>query len=450
MHSWWGRYYVGAVIVAGFAILAAAIWDVATVPRGPSWLVLAVLTLMAGSFPIKVPGVPALIYVSEAFVFTIVLLHGAAPAVVAFTLAGFVVTLSRQKREPFRVAFNMAEPAISIGAAAQAVRLSGVPAAGAHFQGMALPLAGMAALYFLLNSWLNALAVQAETGQPAYRVWSQHFLLLSLNCFAGASVALVLATQSGAGAVGAMVPLLVVVYLAFRAAMGRVADSNAHLRELNELYLSTLETLAMAIDAKDQPTHGHIRRVQKLAVGLARKLGVTDPKEIEALRAGALLHDIGKIGVPEHILNKPGKLTPEEYDRMKLHAGIGGQLLSQIRFPYPIAPIVRHHHEHWDGSGYPDGLSGTGIPLGARIMSVVDCYDALTSDRPYRAAMPEPSALEFVGSQKGTMFDPLVVETFMRVHAELAHDARDHEEHSALADLLRPPSAGLAANTVNP
>ena len=143
--------------------------------------------------------------------------------------------------------------------------------------------------------------------------------------------------------------------------------------KLNTLYLSTIETLATAIDAKDEVTHGHIRRVQLGAMGLARELGVKDTETLKALEAAALLHDTGKIAIPEHILNKPGKLTPAEYDKMKLHAPIGAEILSAIDFPYPVVPMVRHHHENWDGTGYPDRIAGTDIPIGARILSVVDC-----------------------------------------------------------------------------
>ena len=153
------------------------------------------------------------------------------------------------------------------------------------------------------------------------------------------------------------------------------------------MYLSTIETLAHAIDAKDQVTHGHIRRVQHQAMRLARALGIEDDVELRAIEAASLLHDMGKLAVPEHILNKPGKLTHTEFEKMKLHSTIGADILSSIDFPYPVVPIVRHHHEHWNGGGYPAGLKGEEIPLGARILSVVDCFDALTSDRPYRPKM---------------------------------------------------------------
>ncbi|HTH26109.1 MAG TPA: HD domain-containing phosphohydrolase, partial [Vicinamibacterales bacterium] len=172
-------------------------------------------------------------------------------------------------------------------------------------------------------------------------------------------------------------------------ALGRVEDAVNHVEEVKKLYLSTIETLATAIDAKDQVTHGHIRRVQRFALGLAQKVGVKDLVQLQALEAAALLHDMGKIAVPEHILNKPSKLTAGEFEKMKLHASVGADILSSINFPYPVVPIVRHHHENWNGTGYPDNLRGTEIPLGARLLAVVDCFDALTSDRPYRTRLSD-------------------------------------------------------------
>src|SRR6184192_1200302 len=192
---------------------------------------------------------------------------------------------------------------------------------------------------------------------------------------------------------------------------------------LNKLYMSTIETLAMAIDAKDQITHGHIRRVQLYAVGLAKHLGVVDANLIKAIEAAALLHDMGKLAVPEYILNKPGPLTPAEFEKMKLHASVGADILSAIDFPYPVVPIVRHHHESWDGTGYPDRIKGTDIPIGARILSVVDCFDALTSDRPYRPAMSDEEALRILNDRRGSMYDPLIVDTFTHIYREIAPPA---------------------------
>jgi diguanylate cyclase (GGDEF)-like protein/putative nucleotidyltransferase with HDIG domain len=282
----------------------------------------------------------------------------------------------------------------------------------------------MAILYFLLNSVLVAWAVAFEKHVSALSVWRENFLWLSLNYFSGASVAALLLPYlqpeqpEFARVVGVLLPLLLISYLTFKTAMGRVDDANRHLKELNHLYLSTIETLAMAIDAKDQITHGHIRRVQVHAVALARAVGVREEKQIRAIEAAALLHDMGKLAVPEYILNKPGPLTPAEFDKMKLHASVGADILSSINFPYPVVPIVRHHHESWNGTGYPDGLSGTAIPMGARILSVVDCFDALTSDRPYRPRLSDNDALSILIERRGQMYDPLVVDTFIKLHAE--------------------------------
>ena len=184
--------------------------------------------------------------------------------------------------------------------------------------------------------------------------------------------------------------------------------------------MSAIETLAMAVDAKDQITHGHIRRVQLYATELAQRLGVSDGQLIKAIEAAALLHDMGKLGIPEHILNKPGRLTDAEFERIKQHADLGADLLSSIRFPYPVVPIVRHHHENWNGSGYPAGIAKTDIPLGARILSVVDCFDALTSDRPYRPRLGIEEAFKILRERRGTMYDPLIVDTFINSHHEMA------------------------------
>jgi putative nucleotidyltransferase with HDIG domain len=215
------------------------------------------------------------------------------------------------------------------------------------------------------------------------------------------------------------VPLLLTFYLTFRTSLARVADANKHLEELNTLYLATVQTLAAAIDAKDQVTHGHIRRVQHYAVELAKAIGVRDQLQLKAIQAAAVLHDTGKIAVPESILNKPGPLTTEEFAVMKQHAAVGADIISSINFPYPVEPIVRYHHENWDGSGYPEGLVGTAIPIGARILAVVDCFDALTSDRPYRRMLSDAEALAIVVDRRGRMYDPLVVDTFLRVYPVL-------------------------------
>ena len=219
--------------------------------------------------------------------------------------------------------------------------------------------------------------------------------------------------------------------------MARVADANHHIGELNQLYLATVQTLAAAIDAKDQVTHGHIKRVQNYARELAVAVGIKNEIQLKAIQAAAVLHDTGKIAIPEAILNKPGPLTTEEFEVMKQHAAMGADIISSVNFPYPVEPIVRYHHENWDGTGYPQGLMGTDIPIGARILSVVDCFDALTSDRPYRRSLSEREAIEILLRRRGNMYDPLVVDTFLKVHRQLTLSVRSAETSAVPLPFLK-------------
>jgi diguanylate cyclase (GGDEF)-like protein/putative nucleotidyltransferase with HDIG domain len=456
-----GRTYVACVVVAGTLAIVQSLYELNTSSIPNSWIILALLTLFSGTFAIRVPSVPAIISVSETFVFTAVLLFGVAPATVIVALDGLIISLWRKRRHVHRVVFNGAEPAISIWIASRLFfQLAGVqPLALVPLQlqtashtndvgPLVFPLVILTVVYFLLNSWLTAIAVWLETGNPAPRVWRQHFLWLSLNYFGGASVALLIAGnthQVNYFTLGLIVPLLIISYLTFKTALQRVEDARSHVSELNKLYLSTIETFAMWIDAKDQVTHGHIRRVQNQTVELARDLGVKDERLLKAVEAAALLHDMGKLAVPEHILNKPGKLSVGEFEQMKLHASVGAQILSSIDFPYPVVPIVRHHHENWDGSGYPDGLAGTDIPIGARILAVVDCFDALTSDRPYRPRLTDEAATTILLDRRGTMYDPLVVDAFMRIHASF----REEERSTVAATLERTNRSGTPRDIAN-
>jgi diguanylate cyclase (GGDEF)-like protein/putative nucleotidyltransferase with HDIG domain len=185
-------------------------------------------------------------------------------------------------------------------------------------------------------------------------------------------------------------------------------------------------------------------------VGLAKRVGVTDPLLIKAIEAAALLHDMGKLAVPEYILNKPGKLTPVEFEKMKLHATVGADILSAIKFPYPVVPIVRHHHENWDGTGYPSRLKGTDIPIGARILSVVDCFDALTSDRPYRPRLADKEAIDILLARRGSMYDPLIVDTFIKVHAEIAPDNPQESSSPALKKFAPSGQGGAQQSAQSP
>jgi diguanylate cyclase (GGDEF)-like protein/putative nucleotidyltransferase with HDIG domain len=205
----------------------------------------------------------------------------------------------------------------------------------------------------------------------------------------------------------------VVVAQVIHIAWSRLTAKTRESEELSRLHFATAEALATAIDAKDQTTHCHVRRVQIYAAGLGEILGLSRA-EIAALKAGALLHDIGKLAVPAHIINKPGRLTQAEFEKMKIHTTVGAQILSRVDFPYPVLPIVRHHHEQWDGLGYPDGLKAEEIPITARIISVVDCFDSVREDRPFRRGMTRDEAVAFLLRGSASHFDPRVVDLFIK------------------------------------
>jgi diguanylate cyclase (GGDEF)-like protein/putative nucleotidyltransferase with HDIG domain len=206
---------------------------------------------------------------------------------------------------------------------------------------------------------------------------------------------------------------ILATYLIYRSARSRLQSKTAEIEALGRLHLATAEALATAIDAKDQTTHCHVRRVQIYAAGLGEVFELS-ADEIAALKAGALLHDIGKLAVPPHILNKPGPLTPAEFEKMKIHTVVGAQILGRVDFPYPVIPIIRHHHEQWDGRGYPDKLRGEQIPITARIISVVDCFDSVREDRPFRRGMTLDEATALLLRGAGVHFDPVVVEQFIK------------------------------------
>ena len=212
-------------------------------------------------------------------------------------------------------------------------------------------------------------------------------------------------------------PLIYLIYRSYRLYVNRLEAEKRHAEEVASLHLRTIEALALAIEAKDHTTHDHLQRVQVYARELARALDLDDTDQ-HALQAAALLHDIGKLAVPEHIISKPGRLTPEEFEKMKIHPIVGAEILERVRFPYPVAPIVRAHHEKWDGTGYPSGLKGESIPIGARILAAVDCLDALASDRQYRRALPLDEAMKVVRSETGRAFDPRVVEALGKGYVE--------------------------------
>jgi putative nucleotidyltransferase with HDIG domain len=439
--------------VAGALAIAHSLSALPSTPHVFAWIAMGVFAVIAGSFALKVPGVSATLSISDTFFITSALLFGPAPATVTIAVDSLVVGLNR--RHPAdRLLFNLSSTAFSLWVASHTFfALAGTPPLydlrTAPTAMIIPPIACLALVYYLLNSGLLATALALDKGMPAIELWRRHFTVISLNYFASASAAFVLVILLkfvSPVAVAALAPVLVIFYLAMRSWLGRLDDADKHVAKVNRLYLSTVSALSTAIEAKDGVTSDHIHRVQAYAMGLARALAITDAPTLQAIEAAALLHDTGKIAIPEHILNKPGRLTSSEFETMKSHVDVGADILASIDFPYPVVPIVEAHHENWDGSGYPRGTQGEAIPIGARILSVVDCFDALTSDRPYRPAMREGDALAIILDRRGTFYDPAVVDTFARVYREIAPSAEPQPQlESALRRIRRVRAAADAA-----
>jgi putative nucleotidyltransferase with HDIG domain len=403
--------------------------------------------VVSGLLPVTLSTVSISISISETFVIAGTLLFGQAGGTTLVLLDATFISIylfwARRLRWE-QIIFNLAAPPLSIWLAAWTARIHPLfqtdPDFGPNF---ILQLALFTTTYFLFNSWLISWAVALQRRAAATEIWWRHFREVLLNYAAGGSIAALLVyntRQVKVEFVLAILPLLVVLFLTYQWSNKRVEAEREKTGELNRVFLSTIEALALAIDAKDQVTHGHIRRVQRYTIALAESLGINDERQLDAIRAAALLHDTGKLAVPEYILNKPGPLTPSEFERMKVHASVGADILKSIQFPYPVEPIVRHHHENWNGTGYPAGLSGQSIPLGARILSVVDCYDALTSDRPYRPRYTREHAEQVLRERRGSWYDPWVVDEFLRIldrlerlDAEEEHKAASGEPASAMA-----------------
>jgi putative nucleotidyltransferase with HDIG domain len=423
-----GHLYVWSVILLGAIAGVHAGLQVLNDFPGLPWLVVAGLTLISGTATVRLPNVQAEISISETFVFSAVLMFGPSAGVVTVLLDTAIINLKlfRTGLSWDRALFNLAAPTLGLWLGANVMPLAGVPPVVDLPPGQTIgltrlvgPLVVFAIVYFIVNSGLVALAIGLSKNLAPYKIWRDHFAWLSLNYFGGASISsllvVVYSKEQAWTFLTVVVPLLFILYLTFRESMARVADANQHIKELNQLYLATVQTLAAAIDAKDQVTHGHIHRVQNYAQELAVAIGIRSELQLKAIQAAAVLHDTGKIAIPEAILNKPGPLTDAEFTVMKQHAPVGADIISSVNFPYPVEPIVRYHHENWDGSGYPEGLMGTSIPIGARILAVVDCFDALTSDRPYRKKLSDAEAVRILLERRGRMYDPLVVDTFLRI-----------------------------------
>jgi len=471
-----------AVAVAGSAILISGIVSTIRLPLfgwgGIAPLVaLVALTVVSSRFIVPVTSVDGTNQtnksVAEAFIFLAVIMYATAPAnsfgpaILLAAIGGFIASLPH--KDKWARVFAIGTSIVSTFVASLVYKLILVAIGGASIsvgQGaldmLLVPLCVFGVVQYGLSTF-GTIAFTSLSGGTKVDVSKESLVWTLITQVASVtSAALFFSAIHGAGIPFLFVGVLIItlVHLLFRFNEKRVsevtraqAEKLKYIEEIADLHMNTIESLAIAIDAKDQTTHGHVRRTQIYATEMGKLLKVSE-QESRALVAGALLHDIGKLAVPEYILNKPGKLTESEFAKMKIHPTVGGDILKRVNFPYPVEDIVRYHHEKWDGSGYPRGLRENQIPLVARIISVVDFYDATRCDRPYRKGMKREDSLGLLQKMSGTAFDPKVVNLFVKHVIEFDNligrediEEQVASEHMDLTNKARP-DAGLASDVL--
>jgi putative nucleotidyltransferase with HDIG domain len=420
----WGRSIGARAFIAAMAASACVCfvpaffhWQPSDPVKFTCYLIAAVL---ASSLKVVLPGVESTLSVN--FLFTLMgILELGLPETLAIGLANTLAQCywkpTRQVK-PVQLLFNLSQVTVSSTAAYGAYKLVAV-----HVLHAPGPLALLVAaiVHFACNTAAMSTIIGLTEDKPIASVWGEFHLWLLPYYMVGAAIAGLihfLNQHIGWQSSLLVLPAIYLMYRSYRLYLGKLEAEKQHVEQVSSLHLRTIEALALAIEAKDATTGEHLQRVRIYAMELAKELGLSED-ETEALRAASVLHDIGKLAVPEHIISKPGKLTPEEFEKMKIHPIVGAEILEQVHFPYPVVPIVRAHHEKWDGSGYPYGLAGEKIPIGARILAAVDCLDALASDRQYRKALPLDEAMAKVVADAGKSFDPGVVAILRRRYVEL-------------------------------
>jgi diguanylate cyclase (GGDEF)-like protein/putative nucleotidyltransferase with HDIG domain len=413
------RFFIAVVVICGTAVLAYTVFHGRS--ENPlKFLCYLAIALAASRLKVNLPGVTGTMSVNFLFLLLGVLELSLSEAMALGCAAVLVQCFDRDRPVPIQVAFNVCSTALAIAVTFFAYRYSLMHRV---VRNPSTLLFLAASVYFVANTLPIASIISLTERKSLRKIWSDCYFWSFPYYLVGAGVADVMSWLHGFTDWQTSLLTLPVVYLIFRSYrlyLGKLEDEKRHVEEMADLHLRTIEALALAIEAKDQTTHDHLQRVRVYAVEVAKELGI-DRDGMEALQAAALLHDIGKLAIPEHIISKPGRLTPEEFDKMKIHPLVGAEILERVRFPYPVVPIVRAHHEKWNGTGYPLGLRREEIPIGARILAAADFLDALASDRQYRRALPLSEAMARLVAESGKSFDPQVVKVLQRKYVELEH-----------------------------
>ena len=442
--------FIFTQLIGGLPLLPYAIyrWQSDDLFRYVCFLVVA---LAASLLKVRLPGIKATMSANFLFILVGIIDLSYSETLFMGCFGGLVQTLWRAhpRPRPIQWLFNLANLALSITAAEMVFHSRLVATIGFRWP---LLMAAAATTYFAFNTISVSGIIAMTEGRNPVHVWKECYLWAFPYYLLGALIAcgVSLVNRLLGWQVALLVfPIVYWIYRSYQTYLSRLDAQKKHAEEIAALHLRTIEALSLAIEAKDHTTHDHLRRVQVYAVEIAKDLGL-DEDMLNAIRAASMLHDIGKLAVPENILSKPGRLTPEEFEKMKIHPIVGSEILDRVEFPYPVVPIVRSHHEKWDGTGYPDGLKREAIPIGARILSAVDCFDALASERPYRRALSPEEAMTTLSAEKGRSFDPRVVEVMERRYAELEVMVNTMESERRRLDIApkmdRPvvPSSGFA------
>jgi diguanylate cyclase (GGDEF)-like protein/putative nucleotidyltransferase with HDIG domain len=421
------RVFISLVILAGTGVLVygAANPTSRNIAQFICYLLIAIL---AARLKVHLPGITGTMSVNFLFILLGMLELSFAETLILGTAAILVQCFYRDRPTALQMTFNICASAFATAAAYgvyHTVLSTGVVSSRPLLLGVA------AATYFVANTGSIALVIALTEGKRLKKIWVECYFWSFPYYLVGAAFAGMIGWFNrifGWETSLLIVPVIYLIHRSYRLYLGKLEDEKRHVEEMATLHLRTIEALALAIEAKDHTTHDHLQRVRVYAIEVAKELGIEGP-EMEALHAAALLHDIGKLAVPEHIISKPGRLTPEEFEKMKIHPVVGAEILERVRFPYPVVPIVRAHHERWDGSGYPFGLKGEQIPIGARILTAVDFLDAMASDRQYRRALPIEEVIKRLQTESGKSFDPKVVDVLQKRYRQLEKLVEARFEH---------------------
>jgi hypothetical protein len=437
---------VGMFLAGSVSFMLAFLTDSIDEPFALAWIVLVTAACEVLSVRLYFDGRVSVSFVGVVLAAILFGPIGGVLAAASIAMTGYVSA----SRNPRKLIFNFGHGTLAAAVAGWALLAMGVT--GTNYD-VKEPLGAFiggvvgASILFLTGGWSVSAIISVTSGRSLRTAYRENFAWLLPHYVVLGLVAGGLAVVYGQLGISAILVLALPLLLSrysiaqfverTRENVLRLERSNDQLQhayveirdmseELRDAYTGTLESLVTALDVRDQETRGHSVRVATHSLDMAKMLGIKDEDELLTVYRGALMHDVGKIGVPDAILLKPAKLTEEEWEFMRRHPALGYRILAQVPYLRPAAKIVLAHHERWDGDGYPRKLKGDDIPLGARIFAICDTYDAIISDRPYRAGQSPDAAFAEILRVAGTQFDPKVVEAF-----EAAFPRWREEDHGA-------------------